>query len=172
MQGSGDGGTMWSRGNCWLFCLEWLHGVLKKAGNQRKHLPEHLRVGLEGEDAAYFYLRRKGYIVVARRWGIADLRGDLDLIAWKEELLCIVEVKTRTARDAYSAESMVDEEKRTHLRRLARAYLRRLRGEEAPPVRFDILSVYLLPGQKPQFEHFENAFGWSARESGRWNDRW
>jgi hypothetical protein len=28
-------------------------------------------------------------------------------------------------------------------------------------VRFDVLSVYLVPGKKKEFQHFEGAFSWS-----------
>lgn len=52
--------------------------------------PLHLRVGLTGEDAAFFHLMRNGYIVVARRWSTGNLQGDVDLIAWKGELLVSV----------------------------------------------------------------------------------
>jgi putative endonuclease len=126
-------------------------------------LPAHLLTGIKGEDAAYFYLRRKGYIVVARRWSAANLPGDLDLIAWQGSLLCFFEVKTRTARDAAPAEVAVDSHKRRILRRLARQYVRQLPQEAAPEVRFDVLSVYLVPGEKKEFVHFENAFGWNER---------
>ena len=47
-----------------------------------KIVPAHLAVGIEGEDAALFYLRRKGYTIVARRWSSGDVPGDVDLIAW------------------------------------------------------------------------------------------
>ena len=56
----------------------------------------------DGEDAAFYYLRRKGYTVVARRWSSGDVPGDVDLIAWEGPMLCFVEVKTRTARDCRS----------------------------------------------------------------------
>jgi len=36
--------------------------------------------------------------------------------------------------------------------------------ETAPPVRFDILSVYLVPGKKKEFQYFEGAFGWNEWE--------
>ena len=126
-------------------------------------LPEHLRVGLEGEEAAYFYLRRKGYTVVARWWTAGNVPGDLDLIAWQGTLLCFFEVKTRTAHDATPAEAAIDSHKRNTLRRLARQYIRQLPGETAPQARFDVVSVYLVPGVKPECTHFENAFGWSER---------
>jgi putative endonuclease len=123
--------------------------------------PAHLTTGIEGESAAFFYLRRKGYTVVAQRWSSGLLRGDLDLIAWQGELLCFVEVKTRTAHDLAAAEVAVDSNKRNTLRRLARHYMRQLPGSQTPAARFDILSVYLVPGQPRKFVHFEGAFGWS-----------
>jgi putative endonuclease len=124
-------------------------------------LPLHLQTGLAGEDTAFFELRRKDYTVVARRWSAGNLPGDLDLIAWHGGMLVFVEVKTRTARDMSPAESAVDRHKQYVLRRLARAYVRQLPQAEAPPVRFDVMSVYLVPGEKREIVHFENAFGWS-----------
>jgi putative endonuclease len=120
-----------------------------------------LATGIEGEDVARSYLQRKNYIVVARRWSSGNLPGDLDLIAWQGPLLCFVEVKTRTAHDMTPAETAVDRHKRDVLRRLARQYVRELPGETTSQVRFDVVSVYLLPGATPEFTHFENAFGWS-----------
>ena len=130
--------------------------------------PMHLATGIEGEDAAFFYLRRKGYTVVARRWSAAHQRGDLDLIAWQGPMLCFIEVKTRTAHDIAPAEATVDSHKRHMLRKLARAYARQLPGEELPPCRFDILSVYLVPGKPKEFMHFEAAFGWTVGEENEW----
>jgi len=148
--------------------IEWLERTLAGLNRTPRRrsgdgMAAHLAVGLEGEDAACFYLRRKGYIVVARRWSSGELPGDVDLIAWKGPLLCFVEVKTRTARDASPAEIAVDEHKRNILRKLARQYVRQLPQETAPPVRFDIVSVYLVPGEERQFVHFEGAFGGSER---------
>jgi putative endonuclease len=126
-------------------------------------LPGHLLTGIEGEEAVCSYLRRKGYTVVARRWSAGNLPGDLDLIAWQGPMLCFVEVKTRTARDITPAEKAVDTHKRNILRRLARQYVRQLTGETTPQARFDVISVYFVPGEKREFTHFENAFGWNER---------
>ena len=125
--------------------------------------PPHLALGLAGEDAAFFHLRRKGYKIVARRWSSGDVPGDLDLIAWQGSLLCFIEVKTRSERDTSPAEVAVDAHKRRVLRRLARRYVRQLPHAEAPPVRFDIVSVYLQPGRPPEIVHFESTFGWNER---------
>jgi putative endonuclease len=137
--------------------LDWL----AKQRGRNADLPEHLQTGVEGEEAAFFYLRRKGYSVVARRWSAGNVPGDLDLIAWQGPLLCFFEVKTRTARDMTPAEAAVDTHKRRTLRRLARQYIRQLPGASAPQARFDVISVYLVPGDEREFVHFENAFGWS-----------
>ena len=123
-------------------------------------LPPHLLTGIEGEEAACFFLLRKGYTVVARRWSSGNLPGDLDLVAWLGPLLCFFEIKTRTARDLTPAETAIDSHKRNVLRRLARQYVRQLPGPSAPQVRFDVISVYLEPAKPPEFLHFENAFAW------------
>ena len=124
-------------------------------------MPAHLAVGIDGEDAALFYLQRKGYTIVARRWSSGDVPGDVDLIAWDGPTLCFIEVKTRTARDLTPAETAIDDHKRNILRRLARRYLQQLPQTTAPPARFDVVSVYLVPGREREFEHFEASFSWS-----------
>lgn len=127
----------------------------------RNAMPAHLEVGIDGEDAALFYLRRKGYTIVARRWSSGDVPGDVDLIAWDGSMLCFIEVKTRTARDLTPAETAIDDHKRNILRRLARRYVRQLPQSAAPSVRFDVVSVYLVPGHEPEFQHFESSFPWN-----------
>jgi len=148
----------------------WLERTLAGlawVARQRGHneaVAAHLATGIDGETAAFSYLRHKGYIMVARRWSSGDVPGDVDLIAWLGPMLCFVEVKTRTAHDASPAEVAIDSHKRNTLRRLARRYVSQLPAETAPPVRFDVVSVYLVPGEGRQFQHFEGSFGWSERE--------
>lgn len=132
---------------------------------RRKPEAEHLVTGRRGERAAFFHVRRKSFIVVARGWRSGIVRGDLDLIAWEGDTLCFIEVKTRTTRAVATAEASVDEDKRRALRRLARHYLRQLsdrqRALQELPVRFDILSIYFEEGKSAEFDHFRAAFGWS-----------
>ncbi len=143
-----------------LTILDWLAA----RRGRLSALPGHLLTGIAGEEAACFYLRRKGYTVVARRWSAGNLPGDLDLIAWQGPMLCFFEIKTRTARDMTPAETAIDAHKRNVLRRLARQYVRQLPGEAAPQARFDVISMYLVPGRKREITHFENAFGWNERQ--------
>ena len=151
-------------GKAWIdvqaWAMRWMDALAMRRA-RRRGLPAHLATGERGEREALFYLRKKGYIVVARRWKTAKLWGDIDLIAWDGRWLCFVEVKTRSGRDAMPAESAVDGEKQDMLRRMARAYMRvfpeKLRADV--PVRFDVVSVY-LPPSGVEFDLYRGAFGW------------
>ncbi|HZD93889.1 MAG TPA: YraN family protein [Candidatus Sulfotelmatobacter sp.] len=117
--------------------------------------PQHLHTGRRGEEEVYFYLRRKGYVIIARNYRSPRSRSELDLVGWEGETLCFVEVKTRSARDRVPAEAAVDPEKQGDLSRVARDFLRKIKG--APPCRFDVVSVYLADG-KAEIELFRDAF--------------
>lgn len=123
---------------------------------RRSDTPQHLDTGRRGEEAAYFYLRGQGYVIIARNYRSPRSRSELDLIGWDGGTLCFVEVKTRSTRDVLPAESAVDPEKQRDLSRVARDFLRRMKGDS--PFRFDIVSVYFEGGRKPDIELFRNAF--------------
>ena len=151
-------------GTAWIDIQAWTMRRMDAVAARRargRGLPAHLATGERGEQEALVHLRKMGYTVVARRWKSAKLWGDIDLIGWEGEWLCFVEVKTRGGRDVAAAESAVDGEKQDMLRKMARAYLRgfpeKLRAEV--PVRFDVVSVYLLP-TGVEFELYRGAFGW------------
>ena len=132
--------------------LDWLGAKLLSANDK----PMHLRIGVRGEEDAYFHLRKLGYVMVARNYRTPRCRGEIDLIGWDEDVLCFLEVKTRTSRGVKSPEAAVDRHKRREVAQVARDYLRRV-----PPTcqwRFDIVSVY-YDGRtpRPQIEVFRNA---------------
>lgn len=134
----------------------WLDRQASRKGHHAKEAA-HLVTGLRGEDAAYFYLRRLGYVVVARRWRSPKLRGDIDLIGWDGDSLCFIEVKTRSSRDFQPAEIAVDSEKRRMVARMAQEYILHMESYHRISVRFDIVSVYFT-GHGPEFELFRGAF--------------
>jgi putative endonuclease len=149
--------------------------------------PAHLSTGRRGEDEAYFYLRRLGYVMVARNWRSPRRRGEIDLVGWDADVLCFVEVKTRTSRGVKPAEAAVDGDKQREICAVARDYLRRFEssasgrrrsasrpltraGEDPrppghsgafqpPPFRFDVVSVYYENRGAAQLSLFRNAFG-------------
>src|ERR1700676_4726939 len=98
--------------------------------------------------AAYFHLRKLGYTMVARNFRTARCRGEIDLIGWEDDVLCFVEVKTRTTRDVKPGEAAVDGHKRREGAAVVQEYLRRL-----PPScqwRFDLVSVYYQESKASQ----------------------
>ena len=125
----------------------------------------HLKTGRRGEEDAYFYLRRHGYTIIARNYRSPNHRGELDLVGWysdKEpgkdtDVLCFIEVKTRTTRAIKPAEAAVDREKENDLRLVAGDFLRHM--PDSCQSRFDVLAVYYDRGfRQPSFELFQNAF--------------
>ena len=120
-------------------------------------LPAHQLTGRRGEEAAYFYLRRKGYVIIARNYRSPHHRGELDLVGWDRDVLCFIEVKTRTTHDVKPAEAAVDHDKQRELRLVAGDFLRQM--PPSPQWRFDVLAVYYeSAGHGYTFELFQNAF--------------
>ena len=120
-------------------------------------IPAHQRTGRRGEEAAYFYLRRLGYVMVARNFRSSRRRGEIDLIGWDKNVLCFIEVKTRTTHDVKPAEAAVDRDKQRGLSAVADEYLRHV----APSCRwrFDVVTVYYeRRSSQPSIELFRNAF--------------
>jgi putative endonuclease len=120
-------------------------------------LPAHQLTGRRGEEAAYFYLRRKGYVIIARNYRSPHHRGELDLVGWDRDVLCFIEVKTRTTHDVKPAEAAVDHDKQRELRLVAGDFLRQM--PPSPQWRFDVLAVYYESAKRVYtFELFQNAF--------------
>lgn len=141
------------RARLWSLAVErWALLHLRELGlRSRRIKPEaqHLVTGKRGELEALFFLRAQGYRMVERRWRSRGRNGDIDLVAWDGDTLVIVEVKTRTRRDFFAAESTINEAKRTILIRMARDYIRSIpEWERDPaPLRFDVVAVYLVEGR-------------------------
>src|SRR6202046_2857742 len=87
-------------------------------------IAENHPLGRRGEEAAYFHLRKLGYTMVARNFRSPRCRGEIDLIGWEKDVLCFVEVKTRSTLDVKPGEAAVDRHKRREGAGVAREYLR------------------------------------------------
>ena len=151
-------------GTLWIEIQAWAMRRLDALGRRRSQgyeVVEHILTGEQGEREALFHLRKLGYVIVAQRWKTPKLWGDVDLIGWDGDQLCFIEVKTRSGRGMASAESAVDRDKQQMLRRMARAYVKRFpwRLRDGVTVRFDVVSVYLLPSDV-EFNLYRGAFGW------------
>lgn len=118
-----------------------------------------LRTGIRGETYAYWYLRHKGYVFIARNYTAPGIKGEIDLVGYDGPVLAFVEVKTR----AYNRESSVKPEdavtadKRRNLSRMARHFLS-VRRMAKTQWRFDILAIESRPKHKPIVRLHKGAF--------------
>jgi putative endonuclease len=117
------------------------------------------RTGVRGETYAYWYLRRNGYVMIARNFTSRGIKGEIDLVGYDGATLAFVEVKTRTSpRDEFgSPEDAVTTGKQRHLSRMARQFVREYRASDAP-FRFDILAIEAPPGRRPVVRLHKGAF--------------
>ena len=120
---------------------------------KKKTLAAHYKQGMDGEEAAVAYLCSRGYQIYSRNYRFR--KAEIDILAFKEGILAVVEVKTRT-RGFY--EPLSHTVSRLKIGRLVRAanHFVRERGLEVE-VRFDVIQ---LRGQSGNYslEHLENAF--------------
>ncbi len=111
---------------------------------------EALRIGVRGETYAYWYLRRLGYVFIARNYMPSRAKGELDLIGYDGDALAFVEVRTRLAVKGRPAlpEMSISKEKHEALVRTAHYFLRE-RHIQKCPLRFDVVAIDNTPGQPP-----------------------
>ena len=118
------------------------------------------RTGVRGETYAYWYLRRHGYILVARNYTSPGIKGEIDLVGYDGPVLAFVEVKTRAVsdREQPSPEEAVNADKR---RVLSRAWPGNFCARAAPrraPYRFDVLAIETRAGTHPEVRLHKGAF--------------
>ena len=110
--------------------------------------------GNAGEDKAASYLIKKGYEIIQRNY--RTRRGEIDIIAKKEELLVFVEVKTLPNGNAELLSHVLDQRKQNRIIKTAKCFLAIHRHYSNDPIRFHLI-VNDMPGF-PEVYHIENAF--------------
>ena len=126
-----------------------------------RRLPDHLREGRIGEDAAARYLFLHGYRIHERNF--VSGKNEIDIIAEKKGTYVFCEVKTRVqdfgephpyGRPA----AAVNDAKQRHLISAATTFIERHKGENKR-YRFDVIEIYLTPKHKvSHICHMESAF--------------
>jgi putative endonuclease len=111
-------------------------------------------LGRRGEALAARELRRRGYVILERRWRCRI--GEIDIVAREGGVLVVVEVKARSRSDYGPAIDAVDRDKRRKLEKLARAYLQATKLSDVS-VRFDLVGVTFSAGERPRVEVFPDA---------------
>lgn len=115
------------------------------------------KLGDYGEQLAIQFLRDKGYQIITTNWHCPY--GELDIVAWHNQVLVIVEVKTRRSRRRDDALSALTDKKRERLLAAAYAYLA-AHDLEQIAWRVDAIGITLPHGKEPQIEHVEDALEW------------
>jgi putative endonuclease len=110
-------------------------------------------LGKLGEDIAVNYLIDKGYQILERNWHSGH--KEIDIIALDDDVLVIVEVKTRKSDDYGEPEIAVGITKQRMLIWAADTYVRYKNLNV--DVRFDIISI-VISDTEPEIEHIEDAF--------------
>jgi len=126
--------------------------------DHRKHAAR--RAGIRGETYAYWYMRRQGYVFVARNYTPrGGGKGELDLVGYDGETLAFVEVRTRTVRDALTAlpELSITTDKQRAVVRTAQRFIAE-RHISNRACRFDVLAIGNHPGQAPEVRLHKDAF--------------
>ncbi|MGH9573264.1 MAG: YraN family protein [Candidatus Acidiferrales bacterium] len=118
--------------------------------------------GIRGETYAYWYLRRHGYLMVARNYSVPGLKGEIDMAGYDGNVLAFVEVKTRSVADdglrkMALPEQAVNPEKQRNVTRMARQFLR-ARRVETEPYRFDIVAIETRTGFRPEVRLHKGAY--------------
>lgn len=109
--------------------------------------------GKQGEDLAVTFIQKQGYTIVARNFYYQ--KAEIDIIAQKDDVLCIVEVKWRKSDVHGAPYEFVTPKKRKLLARAAEFFIQKhnWQGE----TRFDIISITgVLPNIT--IEHIQSAF--------------
>lgn len=134
--------------------LTQLADAARHAARKKRSEPDQA-TGRRGEDLAHRYLEHHGFTVVARNYRPPSGGGELDLVAWQENTLVFVEVKSRTSDECGAPDRNVDEQKRASLIRAGRDYARRA-NVPWERVRFDLVSIVFT--DPPKVVHSPDIF--------------
>ena len=115
----------------------------------------HLQLGKAGEGAAVAFLRQRGCEILERnyRWS----RAEVDIIAFRQNLMHFVEVKTRHWQDVEAAAESVGYKQQRRIMSAAGRYMDD--AEYEGDFQFDIIVVLVDAKGQTQIVWREDAFG-------------
>ena len=113
----------------------------------------HNELGKLGEEMSVEYLQKEGYAILETNWTFQ--KAEIDIIAKKENILAIVEVKTRSSLDFGLPQDFVKTKKIQLLVKAVDAYVNE--RDLDLEVRFDIIAIH-KEGKAFVIEHLVDAF--------------
>ena len=116
-------------------------------------MAEHNDLGKLGEELAVEFLEKNGYYILETNWTFQ--KAEVDIIAKKEGILAVVEVKTRSSIDFGLPQDFVKPKKIQLLVKAINEYV--ISNDLDVEVRFDIIALR-KEGKGFKMEHLEDAF--------------
>jgi putative endonuclease len=117
-------------------------------------MADHNDTGKTGEALAIEYLEKDGYNLLEKNWRHG--KCEVDVIAWKKEVLHFIEVKTRKDQEFGLPEEKVNKKKISNLMKAASEYL--YLHPEWKQIQLDILSIKILPGEPIEYFFIEDIY--------------
>jgi len=116
-------------------------------------MANHNDLGTKGEHLAADYLLKNGYKILERNYTFQ--KAEVDIIAQKEAILAIVEVKTRSTNAFGNPQDFL---KPKQIQRIVKAVDNYVTSNDLDvEVRFDIIAI-VKNGNYFDIEHLENAY--------------
>jgi len=109
-------------------------------------------IGKQGEQLAKEFLETNNYVILETNYRYK--KAEIDIIATKENILAIVEVKTRTSTHFGEPESFVNNKKIKLILEATNAYI--MEKDLDLEVSLDIISVVI--GKENEINHIPNAY--------------
>jgi putative endonuclease len=114
----------------------------------------HILTGYKGEKLASDWLTTNGFEIINHNWRHG--RYEVDLIAAKDDVLHLIEVKCRTS-DAYGPpEQSVSRRKIEHFLQGAQGWL--LHHPGITRIQYDVLAITLRNNTAPEYVLFEDVY--------------
>lgn len=137
-------------------------------------------VGRTGEKLAAEFLRQQSYALVAANFKVpvgrnnrgAVVTGEIDLIAYDRDVLCFIEVKTRTSDRFSSPLAAVNLRKQRQIIRAARMY-RKIFRLVSVKCRYDVVSIVLedtTNKNSPKIDLLQGFWTESKFSKSNWSD--
>jgi len=113
----------------------------------------HNELGKKGEELAVEFLQNKGYKILERNWRFK--KAEVDIIASKNNVLAIIEVKTRSTNYFGNPQDFVNSKKIKLLVEAVNEYI--ISKDLDVETRFDIVAI-IKDQNKLEIEHIKDAF--------------
>jgi putative endonuclease len=107
-----------------------------------------------GENMAVDYLQKRGFEILERNWRYKHL--EIDIIASKQNLLHIVEVKTRSSIEFGYPEQMITKHKMQFLKNAAAHY--QYDHPNWKWLQFDVIAILKKPTEGWALDYFEDVY--------------